>query len=216
MNIIILGAPGAGKGTQAAKIADTCNLAHISTGEFLRKAVTEKTALGAMAEGFMNRGELVPDKLVVDIIKEKLKEWDKQGTVLDGFPRTVAQADALGEALSELGRDIDVVVDVEVDEEELVRRLTRRRTCSDCGRNYHLDFNPPKSDEICDVCGGKLYQRDDDKEETVKNRLKVYSEQTAPLIEYYRRLGLLRTIDGKNSIDEVFSRIKSALGVVCG
>jgi adenylate kinase len=168
-----------------------------------------------MAESFMNRGELVPDKLAVDIIKEKLVESDKQGTVLDGFPRTVAQADALQEALSELSRKIDAVIDVEVDEEELVRRLTRRRTCSNCGRNYHLDFDPPKRDEVCDVCGGKLYQRDDDKEETVKNRLKVYAEQTAPLIDYYRRAGLLRTVDGKASIDEVFSRIESALGVVC-
>lgn len=215
MNVIILGAPGAGKGTQAARIAEKCHLVHISTGDILRKAVADKTPLGLKAESYMKKGELVPDALVVDIIRERLLQSDEQGTILDGFPRTVAQADALKQALSELNTAIDAVVDVEVDEEELVRRLTRRRTCRDCGRIYHLDFDPPKHEGVCNVCGGELYQRDDDKEETVKTRLKVYAEQTAPLIDYYRKAGLLCTVDGKLPIDEVFSQIKDILEVAC-
>lgn len=216
MNIIILGAPGAGKGTQAERISERCHLPHISTGDILRKAAVERSPLGQKAKMFMDKGELVPDEVVIDIIKERLSDRDcSKGFILDGFPRTVAQANALEEMLSKLGKEINAAVDVEVGDEELLRRLTRRRTCSNCGRNYHLDFDPPRREGICDVCGEKIFQREDDKEETVRRRLEVYKEQTAPLIEYYNKEGLLRTVDGKRSIEEVSAQIRNVLEVPC-
>ncbi len=210
MDLILMGPPGAGKGTQAKRLVDEFSLAHISTGDILRKAVAEGTEMGREAKRYMDAGELVPDAVVIGIVKDRLTEKDAEaGFVLDGFPRTVEQADALGEALDDLGRSIDHVVDIEVDRDSLVRRLTARRSCRECGRVYNLLAEPPKQHDVCDVCGGEVYQRDDDTVETVSNRLKVYEDSTAPLIDYYRRKGLLRTVDGDQDIDAVYQDIES-------
>ncbi len=213
MDFILLGPPGAGKGTQAKLMIDKWNTPQVSTGDILRAAVREGTTLGVEAKGFMDRGELVPDRVVIGIIAERLREEDAtDGFILDGFPRTIPQADALQEILDDLGRNIDHVISIEVDDEELVNRLTGRRMCKECGESFHVVFNPSAREGICDRCSGELYQRDDDKEATIRQRLTVYSEQTQPLIAYYEKQGKLRRIEGTGSIEEIFSRVLKAAG----
>ena len=208
MNIILLGPPGGGKGTQAKKIVEKYGIPHIATGDILREAVAKGTELGKKAKEYMEKGQLVPDEVVIGLIEERLKESDcEKGFILDGFPRTVAQAEALEKVLENMGRKIDHVIDIEVPEEELLKRLTGRRTCKKCGAMYHIVFNPPKQEGICDKCGGELYQRADDNEETVKSRLEVYHNQTAPLIDFYSQKGLLRQVNGTGSIQDIFAEI---------
>jgi adenylate kinase len=212
MIILFLGAPGAGKGTQASIIAKKLGIPHISTGDIFREAVSKGTELGKKAKEYMDRGELVPDEIVIGIVKERIVADDcKNGFVLDGFPRTVAQAEALDQVLSEIDRKIDYVLNIVVSEDEVVKRLTGRRTCKNCGAVYHVIFNPPQKEGVCDVCGGELYQRDDDKEETVRNRLRVYFEKTAPLIDYYRNKGVLVDINGEQTVDEVTKEIERVI-----
>lgn len=212
MNLILLGAPGAGKGTQAKKIEERFRIPQISTGDMLRAARTAKTPLGLEAEKYMLAGKLVPDELVIRLIVERLGQKDsKKGYILDGFPRTVAQAKALQNTLDAQGSRLDRVVNIEVDEEDLVRRLTGRRQCASCQQGYHLLFAPPQKEGICDRCGGKLFQRDDDKEETIRARLKVYREMTAPLVDFYKKAGLLSTVRGERSMEEVFNSIVEVL-----
>ena len=204
MNIILMGLPGAGKGTQASEIVKKFPIPHISTGDMFRKAIKDETDLGKEAKSYMDRGELVPDEVTVGIVKERISEDDaKKGFLLDGFPRTIEQAEALNNIMSELDRDIDAVINIEVPEEELMNRLTGRRICEKCGTTYHLVFNPPKVDGICDIDGGKLYQREDDNPETVSNRLSVNVKQSKPILEYYDEKGVLKNIDGAKDIDEV-------------
>lgn len=212
MNIVLLGAPGAGKGTQASRIVEKCAIPHISTGDIFRKAVSEGTTLGKEAKRYMDAGELVPDDVVIGIVKERLSEPDcARGFLLDGFPRTVAQADALDAALAESGRALDVVINVQVDNSSLIARLTGRRTCKGCGNitNVAGVSNEPKA---CELCGGTLQQRDDDTIATVTHRLTVYTRQTEPLIKYYRDKGLLRDVDGNRSPEQVFGEIGPLLG----
>jgi adenylate kinase len=212
MIILFLGAPGAGKGTQASIIAKKLGIPHISTGDIFREAVSKGTELGKKAKEYMDRGELVPDEIVIGIVKERIVADDcKNGFVLDGFPRTVAQAEALDRVLSEIDRKIDYVLNIVVSEDGVVKRLTGRRTCKNCGAVYHVIFNPPQKEGVCDVCGGELYQRDDDKEETVRNRLQVYFEKTAPLIDYYRNKGVLVDINGEQTVDEVTKEIERVI-----
>ncbi|OHQ30792.1 adenylate kinase [Staphylococcus sp. HMSC068D03] len=204
MNIILMGLPGAGKGTQASEIVKKFPIPHISTGDMFRKAIKDETDLGKEAKSYMDRGELVPDEVTVGIVKERISEDDaKKGFLLDGFPRTIDQAQALNDIMSELGRNIDAVINIEVPEEELMNRLTGRRICEKCGTTYHLVFNPPKVDGICDIDGGKLYQREDDNPETVSNRLNVNVKQSKPILEYYNEKGVLKNIDGAKDIDDV-------------
>ncbi|MCC9115742.1 adenylate kinase [Staphylococcus capitis] len=204
MNIILMGLPGAGKGTQASEIVKKFPIPHISTGDMFRKAIKDETDLGKEAKSFMDRGELVPDEVTVGIVKERISEDDaKKGFLLDGFPRTIEQAEALNSIMSELDREIDAVINIEVPEEELMNRLTGRRICEKCGTTYHLVFNPPKVDGICDIDGGKLYQREDDNPETVSNRLSVNVKQSKPILEYYNEKGVLKNIDGSKDIEEV-------------
>ena len=204
MNIILMGLPGAGKGTQASEIVKKFPIPHISTGDMFRKAIKDETDLGKEAKSYMDRGELVPDEVTVGIVKERISEDDaKKGFLLDGFPRTIEQAEALNSIMSELDREIDAVINIEVPEEELMNRLTGRRICEKCGTTYHLVFNPPKVDGICDIDGGKLYQREDDNPETVSNRLSVNVKQSKPILEYYNNKGVLKNIDGSKDIDEV-------------
>jgi|UniRef100_A0A7C3WHX3 adenylate kinase len=210
MNLILLGGPGAGKGTQAKKLIEKYQIPQISTGDILRAAVKEGTPLGKKAKEYMDAGKLVPDEVVIGIVEERLKQPDCQkGFILDGFPRTVPQAEALDRALQKMGSRIDHVINIEVDEEELVTRLTGRRTCKNpaCGMMYHIKFNPPKKEGVCDKCGSELYQRDDDNETTVRSRLATYNQATKPLIDYYAAKGLLRTIKGVGSIDDIFQQI---------
>ena len=212
MRLIFLGPPGAGKGTQAEYITDDYNVVQLSTGDILRENRKQGTDLGKKAQEYMDKGELVPDDIIVDMIREELKKPElKSGYLLDGFPRTVPQAEELDKILDDLNQELDVVLVLEVPDDELVKRLTARRVCRNCGKSYHLIFKPPIKDEICDVCGGELYQRDDDKEETVRNRLKVYKDQTEPLIGYYNDKGIARKINGLGKPDEVYSRIKDVL-----
>lgn len=212
MNLIFLGPPGAGKGTQAKLVADKHSIPQISTGDILRQAVKDATPLGKEAQTFMEKGELVPDRVVIGIIEERLKQPDCQGGyILDGFPRTEVQADALGETLKQYGSSIDHVVNIEVADEELVGRLTGRRTCKDCQEPYHVMFSPPTQEGVCDKCGGELIQRKDDQDETIRERLRVYQQQTAPLIAYYENQGLLRNVPGLGEINEIYSRICSVL-----
>jgi len=214
LRLIIFGAPGAGKGTQAQLLSSRLGIPQVATGDILREAVKKGTELGRLAKQYMDRGELVPDEVVIGIVEERLKQPDcSKGFILDGFPRTIKQAEALDRILAKLGVKLDAVINLEVDEEEVVKRITNRRTCRNCGAVYHLIFNPPKNDEVCDKCGGPLYQRDDDKEETVRNRLRVYREQTQPLLKFYEERGLLKNVNGNLSIEEVFKEILSALGV---
>lgn len=212
MVILFLGAPGAGKGTQASIISRKLGIPHISTGDIFREAVTQGTELGKKAKEYMDKGELVPDEIVIGIVKERLSKDDcKDGFVLDGFPRTVAQAEALDLVLSDLGKNLNFVFNVKVSEDEIVRRLTGRRTCKKCNAVYHIEFNPPKQENVCDICGGELYQRDDDKEETVRNRIKVYNEKTATLIDYYRRKEILFDINGELPVEKVTEDILNHL-----
>lgn len=214
MKIIMLGAPGAGKGTQAKKIADVCNIPHISTGDIFRANIKNGTELGAKAKAYMDKGLLVPDELVCDLVVDRIQQDDcKDGFILDGFPRTIPQAEALTNALNAIGQNMDFAIDVDVPDENIINRMSGRRACVGCGATYHLVFNPTKVGGICDVCGEKLILREDDKPETVKNRLNVYHEQTQPLIDYYKGQGILRTVDGTKAMDEVFADILKVLGV---
>ncbi len=208
MNLILLGPPGAGKGTQAKMMIDKYQIPQISTGDILRAALKERTPLGLKAKEYMDKGLLVPDEVVIDIIRERLKEPDcRNGYILDGFPRTVAQAQALDKVLADMHSAIDHVISIEVDKGELIKRLTGRRTCRQCGRGYHVIFDPSLNKDLCDKCQGELYQRDDDNEDTVRNRLDVYDSQTFPLIQYYKEKNLLRPIEGQGSIQQIFDRI---------
>ncbi len=212
MRIVLLGPPGAGKGTQAVKLVDKYNIPHISTGDIFRKNLKEKTQLGLKAKEYMDKGLLVPDDLVVDIVKDRLMEKDcNRGFLLDGFPRTVEQAEALEKELNKLNIKLSGVINIDVEDKTLIDRLTGRLVCRNCGATYNVKFNRPKKDNICDECGGELYTRDDDKEETVKNRLKVYKKQTQPLIDYYDKKGILTTIDGELGAETVFVKICEAL-----
>lgn len=203
MNLILMGAPGAGKGTQAAKLAERYKIPQISTGDMFRAAVKEGTELGKAAKGYMEAGKLVPDEVTIGIVRERLSKEDcAQGFILDGFPRTVEQADALKEMLSEQCKKIDCVLNINVAAEYLIERAVGRRMCRQCGATYHVKFNPPKGD-TCDVCGGELYQRADDKEETLKNRLEAYEKSTRPLIDYYKSAGIYSETDGRQSIEKV-------------
>lgn len=213
MKIIMLGAPGAGKGTQAKKIAAKYAIPHISTGDIFRANIKNNTELGQKAKTYMDKGELVPDELVVDLIMDRFKEADcANGYVLDGFPRTIPQAEALDKALSANGESVDYAVNVEVPDENIINRMSGRRACVGCGATYHIKFNAPKVEGVCDTCGEKLILRDDDKPETVKNRLSVYHEQTQPLIDYYSKKGVLAEVDGTQSMDDVFNAIVNVLG----
>ncbi len=213
MNIILLGPPGAGKGTQASRLIDKYGIPQISTGDMLRAALKEGTPLGLEAKKFMDQGALVPDTVVIGLVKERIQKPDcTKGYMLDGFPRNVSQAEALDSMLGDLSQKIDHVVCIEVPSEELLGRLTGRRTCRSCGAGYHIRFDPPKKDGTCDKCAGELYQRDDDNEATVSSRLKVYDDQTKPLIDYYSKQGKLRPVNGVGSMDEIFSRITAVLG----
>jgi adenylate kinase len=213
MNIILLGPPGAGKGTQAKRLIDRYGIPQISTGDMLRAALKEGTPLGLEAKKFMDKGELVPDSVVIGLVKERIQKSDcAKGYMLDGFPRTVGQAEALDKMLSELSQKVDDVISIEVPSEELLGRLTGRRTCRACGAGFHVMFDPPKKAGTCDKCGGELYQRDDDNETTVKSRLDVYDKQTKPLIDYYQKQAKLRGIPGVGAMEEIFGRITAVLG----
>jgi adenylate kinase len=213
MRIILLGPPGAGKGTQAKLLIERLGIPQISTGDMLRAAVKAGTPLGAEAKAYMDRGGLVPDAVIIGLVRERLQVPDcSRGYILDGFPRTVAQAEALETTLEELHLSLDRVLCLEVPSEDLVSRIAGRRTCRNCGAMYHLRFSPSKREGVCDACGGETYQRDDDREETVRQRLLVYEEQTAPLIRFYDRRGLLRRIPGTGEIAEIFSRMVKSLG----
>ena len=213
MKIIMLGAPGAGKGTQAKQIADHYTVPHISTGDIFRANIKEGTELGRKAKEYMDKGALVPDELTCDLVMDRISKDDcKNGFVLDGFPRTIPQAEALEKALKESGQKMDFAIDVDVPDEEIVGRMSGRRACLNCGATYHIVSIPPKTEGVCDRCGEKLVQRDDDKEETVKNRLAVYHEQTQPLIQFYQERDILRTVDGTRSMEDVFSAIQAILG----
>lgn len=212
MKIIMLGAPGAGKGTQAKMIADTYGLPHVSTGDIFRMNIKNGTQLGMEAKTYMDQGLLVPDELTVRILLDRVGQDDcKNGYVLDGFPRTIPQAEVLEDALTKLGDQIDFAINVEVPDENIIRRMGGRRACLSCGATYHIEHVPPKKEGICDVCGQELVLRDDDKPETVKNRLQVYQEQTQPLIDFYTKKGVLRTVDGTQDMQDVFSAIKEIL-----
>lgn len=213
MRLILLGPPGAGKGTQASRITQKYNIPHISTGDIFRKNIKEGTELGKKAKEYMDKGLLVPDELVVAIVEDRLKVDDCQkGFLLDGFPRTANQAEALDIVLENMNTSLNNVINIKVDKNSLVERVVGRRICRDCGATFHIEFNPPKEEGKCDVCGGELYQRDDDKEETVTKRIEVYLNETAPLIDYYQNKNLLLDIDGQQDIDKVFEDIVSALG----
>ena len=213
MKIIMLGAPGAGKGTQAKKIAEAFGIPHISTGDIFRANLKAGTELGLKAKTYMDKGELVPDELTCDLVVDRIAQDDAQnGYVLDGFPRTIPQADALTNALAARGEKIEFAIDVDVPDENIINRMSGRRACVGCGATYHIEFAAPKKEGICDVCGKELILRDDDKPETVANRLRVYHDQTQPLIEYYTQKEVLYTVDGTQDIDKVFEDIRGILG----
>ncbi|MEE1243960.1 MAG: adenylate kinase [Frisingicoccus sp.] len=214
MKIIMLGAPGAGKGTQAKKIADLCNIPHISTGDIFRANIKEGTELGKKAKAYMDAGELVPDELVCDLVVDRIQQDDcTKGYILDGFPRTIPQAEALTNALNAIEQKMEYALNFDVPDENIIHRMAGRRSCVGCGATYHVEFNPPKVEGVCDICGEKLVLRDDDKPETVTNRLNVYHEQTQPLIDYYEKQGIVYTMDGTQSMDKVFEDIRKILGV---
>lgn len=212
MYILLMGPPGAGKGTQATKLVEHCNLAHISTGDMFRAAVQEQTELGKQAKAYMDAGQLVPDQVTIGIVKERLSKNDAvRGFILDGFPRTLDQAQALDQTLAELDIKLTAVINVSAPESELTTRVVGRRICRQCGATYHVINFPPRNPGQCDKCDGSLYQRDDDKQETVAKRLTVYTAQTQPLIDYYRRQGLYQEINGLQDVDKVFHDIRLAL-----
>lgn len=212
MKIIMLGAPGAGKGTQAKMIAEKYAIPHVSTGDIFRANIKEGTELGKEAKKYMDQGLLVPDELTVKILLDRVAKDDcKNGYVLDGFPRTIPQAQVLDNALEELGDKIDYAIDVEVPDENIIKRMSGRRACLGCGATYHIEHIPPKKDGVCDTCGQELVLRDDDQPETVKNRLEVYHEQTQPLIDFYTEKGILKTVDGTKDMKDVFVAIVSIL-----
>ena len=213
MKIIMLGAPGAGKGTQAKMIADKYGVPHVSTGDIFRANIKNGTELGMEAKRYMDQGLLVPDELTVKILLDRVSQPDcKNGYVLDGFPRTIPQAEVLDKALAELGESIDYAIDVDVPDENIVKRMSGRRACVSCGATYHVVHVPPKKEGICDRCGSELILRDDDKPETVKNRLDVYHKQTQPLIDFYTKKGVLKTVDGTVDMQDVFKAIVAILG----
>ena len=213
MKIIMLGAPGAGKGTQAKKIAAKYSIPHISTGDIFRANIKDGTALGMEAKSYMDKGQLVPDELTVKILLDRVAKEDcKNGYVLDGFPRTIPQADVLDEAVTKLGEKIDFAINVDVPDENIIRRMSGRRACLKCGATYHIVSIPPKKEGICDACGEELVIRDDDKEETVKARLEAYHKQTQPLIDYYNNKGILKEVDGTKDMNDVFADIVDILG----
>ena len=213
MKIILLGAPGAGKGTQAKMIADKYGVPHVSTGDIFRANIKNGTELGMEAKKYMDQGLLVPDELTVRILLDRVAQDDcKNGYVLDGFPRTIPQAEVLDSELTKLGDHIDYAINVDVPDENIVKRMSGRRACLTCGATYHIEHVPPKKEGICDVCGSELVLRDDDKPETVKNRLNVYHEQTQPLIDFYTEKGVLKTVDGTVPMEEVFAAITAILG----
>ncbi len=208
-----MGLPGAGKGTQAERIVAQYGIPHISTGDMFRAAMKEGTELGLQAKSFMDKGELVPDEVTIGIVRERLSKEDCQtGFLLDGFPRTVPQAEALEQILEGLNKKIDYVINIDVDKEILMERLTGRRICKNCGATYHLVFNPPAKEGVCDRCGGELYQRADDNAETVQNRLDVNIQQSQPLLDFYNEKGYLRTLNGQQDIEKVFAEIEQMLG----
>ena len=212
-SIILIAPPAAGKGTEAAILKERYNIPHISTGDLLRKASTENTEEGLEIKDELEHGALVEDDIVVKLLRERILEDDcKDGYILDGFPRTIPQANALDEALAKDGEKIEFAIDIEVPDENIINRMSGRRSCKDCGAIFHVQYNPPKKENCCDVCGGELILRDDDKAETVKKRLDVYHEQTAPLIAHYKEAGSLHEIDGTQDIKVVFEEIKSILG----
>ena len=213
MKIIMLGAPGAGKGTQAKQIAQAYDIPHISTGDIFRANIKEGTELGKKAQEYMDKGLLVPDELVCDLVVDRIHKDDcEKGYILDGFPRTIPQANALDEALAKDGKKIEFAIDIEVPDENIINRMSGRRACVGCGATYHIKYNPTKVEGICDVCGEKLILRDDDKPETVKNRLSVYHEQTQPLIDFYAKKNVLAEVDGTKDMEEVFEDIVKILG----
>ena len=213
MRLVLLGPPGAGKGTQASAIVKKYNIPHISTGDIFRANIKEGTELGKKAKEYMDKGLLVPDDVVVSIVKDRLTKEDcKEGFLLDGFPRTVNQADALDKELSQMGIKLDKVVNIDANKEILITRAIGRRICRECGATYHIKFNPSKVENVCDIEGGQLFQRDDDKEETVAKRIEVYLKETQPLIDYYKEKGLILNVDGTKPINEIFEEIVKALG----
>lgn len=213
MRLVMLGAPGAGKGTQAGRIAGKEGIPHISTGDIFRENIKNGTELGKTAKGYMDKGLLVPDELVCDLVVDRIQHEDcKDGYILDGFPRTIPQAQALETALSAIGQKLDYALDIEVPDESIIIRGIGRRSCAKCGAIFHVEFHPPKVEGVCDICGGELVLRDDDKEETVKSRLSVYHEQTQPLIDFYKERGILKVIDGTQSMDKVFADILGIIG----
>jgi adenylate kinase len=212
MRLILLGPPGAGKGTQASAIVKRYNIPHISTGDIFRMNIKENTPLGKEVKHYLDAGLLVPDELVVDIVKDRIKKSDcKNGFLLDGYPRTIKQAEVLDEELAKMGTKLDAAINIFLDTQLLIERAVGRRLCKNCGATYHIKFHPPKQLGICDKCGGELYQRDDDKEETIKKRIEVYINQTKPLIEYYKNREILVNIDGSQSIENTFDQIINAL-----
>lgn len=213
VNLVLMGLPGAGKGTQAERIVEEYNIPHISTGDMFRAAMKEETPLGLEAKSYMDKGELVPDEVTIGIVRERLAKDDCQkGFLLDGFPRTVAQAEALEQLLADMDRHLDYVINIEVNKDSLLERLTGRRICKECGATYHLVFNPPAKEGACDRCGGELYQRADDNVDTVQTRLEVNIQQSQPLITFYEGKGYLRNLDGQQPIDKVFADIEELLG----
>ena len=213
MKIIMLGAPGAGKGTQAKQIADKYHIPHISTGDIFRANIKNGTELGNKAKQYMDQGLLVPDELTCDLVMDRIKQDDcENGFVLDGFPRTIPQAEALTAALEKINEKMDYAIDVDVPDENIIHRMGGRRACVGCGATYHLEYAPTKVEGICDVCGKELILRDDDKPETVQKRLTVYHEQTQPLIDYYKKQSILKTVDGTQPMEKVFADIVAILG----
>jgi len=213
MKLLIMGRPGAGKGTQAANIKEYYNIPHISTGDMFRARMKNQTKLGLLAKSYMEKGDLVPDEVTIGIVEERLQEPDcANGFLLDGFPRTIAQAEAFDKFLKSNGIKLDAALNVDVDASILIRRMVGRRVCKTCGATYHVEFNPSKVSGVCDNCGSPLFQRPDDTEETAVNRLKTYDEQTAPLLDFYSKQNLLKTVNGDQDLDKVFNDIKATLG----
>jgi len=215
LNLVLLGPPGSGKGTQGERLQDDFRLPYYATGDILREAVRDETDVGKEAKEYMDRGDLVPDEVIIGVISERINSEEAQdGFILDGFPRTEPQAEALDDAMDDLGRELSVAVLIDVPDEEVIRRLSGRRVCAKAGHVFHVDFDPPKNEDVCDVCGARLLIRDDDKPEVVKHRLDTYHEKTEPLVEYYDGEGVLRRVDGALAPDEVSDRIRALLATL--